>query len=203
MPSYVVHPAMTDDNAALQARSAADGLLRANQTGRIVCAVVGNLLCWVPFRQLTRHGELAAGVLVADVVLLNSLTAVNAALWPGDDWAGWWDGAGLCDAEVWLAAPLQTVYAAAVFAVMRRLARQLAARRTPRDARPDHLAQALVIFPVPLVQLAATWFVLAQRYLVGALVGCSATYDSSWPKILLYTSPPALFALGAVPYACR
>ena len=36
-----------------------------------------------------------------------------------------------------------------------------------------------------------------------ALVGCSATYDSSWPKILLYSSPPALFALGAVPYASR
>ncbi|KAJ8105768.1 hypothetical protein ONZ43_g7292 [Nemania bipapillata] len=62
-------------------------------------------------------------------------------------------------------------------------------------------AQAAIIFLIPCVQLVFTYFDLAQRYIVGTLIGCSAVYDVSWPKNVVYDAPPAVFAVLSVPYA--
>ncbi len=179
-------------------------------------AVLGTVLCWVPLRALSRNGEFAAAVLVGTVCALNAVTVLNSLVWRSDDWARWPSGRGLCDLEVYLLMPLNTAYAAAVFALMRRLARQVRLsslpvanvtvapgwRQTRRRARAM-LAQAAIIFAVPLVQVGFTWFDLAQRFIVGTLVGCSAVYDNSWPKVLVFDVPPAAFAVAAVPYACE
>ncbi|KAI1828271.1 GPCR fungal pheromone mating factor [Xylaria intraflava] len=179
------------------------GLL-ANLVGRVILAFVGILLCWVPFRLLLRNGEFAAVVLIVDVVIMNLITIVNSLIWHNDDWNSWWDGAGLCDIEVYLSVPMQTIYAASIFTIMYHLAQQV------KVARPGHnqgektkrsLIQAAIIFPIPLIQLSFTYFDLAQRYIIGTLIGCSAVYDSSWPKNLVFDAPSAIFALISVPYA--
>ncbi|KAK7756116.1 hypothetical protein SLS62_001708 [Diatrype stigma] len=196
--------------------------LLANLVARVTLAVLGTLLCGAPLRVLSRNGEFAAAVLVATVCGLNAITVVNSLLWRGDDWARWPSGRGLCDLEVYLLVPLDTTYAAAVFAVVRRLAAQmrltaagmpLAASRTSlgggggrggrawRERIRGVLGQAAVIFAVPLVQVVFTYFDLAQRFVVGTLVGCSAVYDNSLPKILVFDVPPAAFAIASVPYA--
>ncbi|KAK8048407.1 a-pheromone receptor PreA [Apiospora phragmitis] len=183
----IISSPMTDANILLQHQTAASASLRANLVCRVLFAILGTLLCWVPFRLLLRNGEFAAVVFIVGVVLMNLFTVVNSLLWRDDDWG-----------------PL-TVYAAAIFAVMRHLAQQVGLMRvaalSPREKRRRSLVQALIIFPMPLVQLAFTWFDLAQRYIIGTLVGCSATYDNSWPKIFVYSVPPMIFALGSVPYA--
>ncbi|KAI0857412.1 pheromone A receptor-domain-containing protein [Xylaria cubensis] len=186
-----------------QAPATNPGLL-ANLVSRVILAFASILVSWVPFRLLVRNGEFAAVVFIVDVATINLITIVNSVIWHDDDWSTWWDGAGLCDIEVYLIAPLQTIYAASIFTIMYHLAQQVkvtgAARgRSERTRR--NLIQAAIIFPVPLVQLIFTWFDLAQRYIIGTLIGCSAVYDASWPKILVYDAPPAVFALLAVPYA--
>ncbi|KAI0190281.1 pheromone A receptor-domain-containing protein [Xylaria flabelliformis] len=186
-----------------QAPATNPGLL-ANLVSRVILAFASILVSWVPFRLLIRNGEFAAVVFIVDVATMNLITIVNSVIWHDDDWSTWWDGAGLCDIEVYLIAPLQTIYAASIFTIMYHLAQQVkvtgAARgRSERTRR--NLIQAAIIFPVPLVQLIFTWFDLAQRYIIGTLIGCSAVYDASWPKILVYDAPPAVFALLAVPYA--
>ncbi|KAK8139183.1 hypothetical protein PG984_002563 [Apiospora sp. TS-2023a] len=146
-----------------------------------------------------------AAIFIVGVVISNVFTVINSLLWRNDYWGSWWDGQGWCDLQVWLAAPLDTIYAAAIFAIMRHLAQQVGMMRvttlSPQEKRRRNLIQALIIFPIPLVQLAFTWFDLGQRYIIGTLVGCSATYDNSWPKIFVYIIPPVIFALGSVPYA--
>lgn len=198
---------MTDANVLLQNQTAASASLQANLVCRVLFAILGNLLCWVPFSLLLRNGEFAAVVFIVDVVITNCFTIINSLLWRNDYWGLWWDGQGWCDLQVWLMGPMQTTYAAAVFAIMRHLAQQVGMMRvttlSPQEKRRRNLFQALIIFPIPLVQLAFTWFDLAQRYIIGTLVGCSATYDNSWPKLFVYTTPPILFALGSVPYACQ
>ncbi|KAI0481803.1 GPCR fungal pheromone mating factor [Xylaria cf. heliscus] len=179
------------------------GLL-ANLVGRVILAVAGILVSWVPLRLLLRNGEFAAVVFIIDVAVLNLMTIVNSAIWPDDNWSTWWDGKGLCDIEVYLTAPLQTIYAASIFTIMYHLAQQVRVTGAARDRSERtrrNLVQAAIIFPVPLVQLVFTWFDLAQRYIIGTLIGCSAVYDASWPKIVVYDAPPAVFALLAVPYA--
>ncbi|KAI1500393.1 pheromone A receptor-domain-containing protein [Biscogniauxia marginata] len=187
----------------------ADHSLLANLIARVICAVVGTALSWVPFRLLLRNGELAAVVLIAAVAAMNLITVANSLIWRTDDWTAWWDGAGLCDLEVYAAAPLDTAYAAAIFALMRHLAGQMRAAVATADGSPEArrrrrrkmLVQAAIIFPVPLFQLAFTYFDLAQRYLIVTLIGCSAVFDNSLPTNLVYDIPPAIFAVAAVPYA--
>ncbi|TRX91118.1 hypothetical protein FHL15_007906 [Xylaria flabelliformis] len=186
-----------------QAPATNPGLL-ANLVSRVILAFASILVSWVPFRLLVRNGEFAAVVFIVDVATMNSITIVNSVIWHDDDWSTWWDGAGLCDIEVYLMAPLQTIYAASIFTIMYHLAQQVkitgAARgRSERTRR--NIIQAAIIFPIPSIQLIFTWFDLAQRYIIGTLIGCSAVYDASWPKILVYDAPPAVFALLAVPYA--
>ncbi|KAI3336515.1 GPCR fungal pheromone mating factor [Xylariaceae sp. AK1471] len=188
-----------------QALATNPSLLLTNLISRVILAFIGILLCWVPLRLLVRNGEFAAVVLIVDVAIMNLITILNSIIWHGDDWNTWWDGAGLCDVEVYLSGPLQTIYAASIFTVMYHLTQQLKVIRSPRLDRGEkvkrNLIQAAIIFPVPFVQLLFTYFDLAQRYIVGTLIGCSAVYDSSWPKNLVYDAPPAMFALLSVPYA--
>ncbi|KAI0455433.1 pheromone A receptor-domain-containing protein [Xylaria acuta] len=186
-----------------QAPATSPGLL-ANLVSRVILAFAGILVSWVPLRLLMRNGEFAAVVFIIDVAVMNLITIVNSVIWHDDDWSTWWDGAGLCDIEVYLSAPLQTLYAASIFTIMYHLAQQVkitGAARGRGERTRRNLVQAAVIFPVPFVQLVFTWFDLAQRYIIGTLIGCSAVYDASWPKILVYDAPPAVFALLAVPYA--
>lgn len=186
-----------------QAPATNPGLL-ANFVLRVILAFAGILISWVPLRLLVRNGEFAAVVFIVDVAVMNFITILNSVIWHDDNWSVWWDGAGLCDVEVYLSAPLQTIYAASIFTVMYHLAQQVKLSRVGRGRREmtrRHLLQAAIIFPVPLVQLAFTYFDLAQRYIVGTLIGCSAVYDVSWPKNLVYDAPPAVFAVLSVPYA--
>ncbi|KAI0538988.1 GPCR fungal pheromone mating factor [Xylaria digitata] len=185
-------------------RPATNPGLLANLIARVILAFAGILLCWVPARLLVRNGEFAAVVLITDVVIMNLFTILNSIIWHNDDWNTWWDGTGLCDVEVYLSGPLQTIYAASIFTVMYHLAQRVKVTRAGQDRSQmtrRNFIQAAIIFPIPLIQLLFTYFDLAQRYIIGTLIGCSAVYDSSWPKALVYDTPPATFAVLAVPYA--
>jgi pheromone a factor receptor len=188
-----------------QAPATDPGLLLANLISRVILAFLGILLCWVPVRILVRNGEFSAVVLIIDVAIMNLITILNSIIWHNDDWDTWWDGAGLCDAEVYLSGPLQTIYAASIFTILYHLTQQLKLTRTWRldhdEKTRRNMIQAAIIFPIPCVQLVFTYFDLAQRYIVGTLIGCSAVYDNSWPKNLVYDAPPAVFAVLSVPYA--
>jgi pheromone a factor receptor len=205
MSSTVLDPDIPDGYGAQYPHS--NPALVANQVCRVLFAILGTLLCWVPFRLLYRNGEFAAAVLIVDVVVMNLFTVLNSLIWRNDDWSSWWDGIGLCDIEVWLSLPMDTIYASCIFAVMRHLAQQVGLMRvntmTRHEKKRRNLIEACIIFPIAIVQFIMTWFLLSQRYAIGTLVGCMAAYDNSWPKILVYTLPPALYSVLTVPYACK
>jgi pheromone a factor receptor len=181
--------------------------LAANQICRVIFAVVSILVCIVPLCVLTRLGEFAATVFVADVILLNIFTLINASVWRNDDIDTWWDGSGYCDLQVFVLIPLECVYGACIFAIMRNLAQRLRLKRatelTLTERRRQMMYQALIIFPVPLVQLALTWFMLNNRYVVGTLVGCVGLYNYDWLTAIVLDIPLAIFPLATVPFACE
>ncbi|KAI1842793.1 hypothetical protein JX266_010969 [Neoarthrinium moseri] len=179
--------------------------MRANQICRVSLAIIGTALLWVPFRLLVQNREFVATVLVVDVAIINLFTIINASLWPNDHWDDWWDGQGLCDLEVYVTVPLHTLYAACIFAIMRNLAHRLRLRRmgelTKREKRRETVLQAVILFTVPAIQLVCMWFVQTQRYLIGGVLGCFASYDDDVLKIIVFNAPPALFAVFTVPFA--
>ncbi|KAG6283157.1 hypothetical protein E4U48_001513 [Claviceps purpurea] len=72
---------------------------------------------------------------------------------------------------------------------------------TVQERRRRNLYQALIIFPYPIVQLAMTWPVASQRYIVGTLIGCSWNPHTSWPYLVFFVLPPPVFALITAGYA--
>ncbi|KAI5864526.1 pheromone A receptor-domain-containing protein [Durotheca rogersii] len=193
-------------------RFAPNPSLRANLVLRVFFAVLAVALCWVPLRLFWRKRDVAAVALLAALVLLDLLATVNALLWPSDVWDVWWDGAGLCEVEVYLWMPLRTIYAAAIFAIVRDLACKVRAvpsaalLPSPSRSRGCGCAgriwvQAAIVFSVPLFQLLFTWFDLTQRYEIGTIVGCMPVFDDSWPRIVVYDLPILVFTLASLPYA--
>ncbi|KAI1768997.1 pheromone A receptor-domain-containing protein [Hypoxylon sp. FL1150] len=195
----------TQDRIFLDQRFLPNPSLKANLAFRVILAVLSTVFCWVPFRLLSRNGELAPVFLIAVVTTINLFTVLNAAIWSGDDWDAWWDGAGLCDVEVYLQQALYTAYAASVFAIVHRLAEQLRLdRATPLGS--DERAQVFwtqfgLVVPTPLLQVLFTFFDISQRYKIGTLVGCMPVYDVSWPRVVFYELPTPLYVFAALPYA--
>ena len=168
--------------------------LAANLGLRVGLALAGNLACLVPLRLLWRNGELAAAVFVLDVLAINLDTVVNALAWPDNALAARWPGFGFCDADNHFRNLAKGLYLTCLLALMRNLARQLALDRARpldrRERRRRNLGQAIVIFPLPLLPLALTWPLAAQRYAVGALSGCDWVAHPPWPSLVFFVLPP-------------
>lgn len=179
--------------------------LTANLICRVLFAILANFACLVPLRLLCRNGELAAVVFILNVELQNLRTIVNALLWRNDDTSQWWSGEGLCDVDAYLHNVAIGLYSTCLLAIMRNLARQVGVLRAHplsiREKRKRNIVQALIIFPLPLIQMAWTFPLTARRYLVGTLVGCSWAPYPAWPYLIFIVLAPAVVALIAAVYA--
>ena len=178
--------------------------LTVNLVCRVVFGLLSNLLMWVPLKLLHRNGEFAVVVLITAVMIFNFFTVINGLIWHTDDVSTWWMGQGYCDIFVYINYPIQTMYTSCVFAIMRNLAAQIRLMRVdalaPREKRRRNLIQALIIFPVPLVQLAWIYPTGMHRYYILTLAGCTWWPDASWPNFI-FVVPQPTFALGAAGYA--
>ncbi|KAM3457342.1 hypothetical protein MY3296_001084 [Beauveria thailandica] len=179
--------------------------LTANFVMRIILAIIANLVCLVPLRLLYRNGEFAAVVFITVVEIKNIFTIVMAALWHTDDMEAWWPGYGLCDIEQFVYNGCAGIYVTCLLAIMRNLAHQVGVMRahplTVREKRRRNLIQALIIFPLPIVQLAFTWPLAAQRYAVGTLMGCAWVPSSTWPYLVFFIIAQLVVSVVAGIYA--
>ncbi|KAI6089226.1 hypothetical protein F4821DRAFT_276090 [Hypoxylon rubiginosum] len=57
--------------------------------------------------------------------IMNIFTGLNSTIWNSDNWDTWWDGAGLCDIQIYLQQALYTAFAASIFAIIHHLAEQI------------------------------------------------------------------------------
>ncbi|PNP57860.1 hypothetical protein THARTR1_02018 [Trichoderma harzianum] len=158
--------------------------LTANLVCRVFLGILANLVCLIPLQLLYRNGEFAAVVFILNVELENLRNIVNALIWRNDDVESWWPGYGLCDVDAFLHNFCISIFATCLLAIMRNLA-----------------IQALIIFPLPLVQVAWTYPLAQQRYYVGTLVGCYWPNASAWPSIVFEILPQAVVSLVTAGYA--
>ncbi|KAI6092554.1 pheromone A receptor-domain-containing protein [Hypoxylon rubiginosum] len=197
--------ALDESLAAIDQRLSPNPALAANLAFRVMMAILGTMLCWVPLKLLWRNGDFAASCLIVVVTILNVFTSLNSIIWSSDNWNVWWDGAGLCDIQIYLQQALYTAFAASIFAIIHHLAEQVRLdRATPVDREERGYiiwSQIAIIFPIPLIQVLFTYFDISQRYKIGTLVGCMPVYDVSWPRVLLYEAPTPAFVYASVPYA--
>lgn len=179
--------------------------LTANLVCRVILGVLAILTCWVPMRLLWMAGELAATVFIIDVMLINFFQVVNSMIWHNDNTARWWHGAGWCDVQTYIALPLQALYGACVCAIMRHVANQVGLMRvngpTASEKRRRNMVQALIIFPIPVLQIALTYPVLTSRYLLSTLEGCTVHLNVSWPTLVFFILPTPIYTIAAGAFA--
>ncbi|KAM6539921.1 hypothetical protein FALCPG4_001670 [Fusarium falciforme] len=179
--------------------------LTANFVCRVLLATLANIICLVPLKHLYRNSEFAAVVFILNIEVTNLDTIVNALIWRNDDTDSWWPGYGLCDLSPYIHNFNIALFVTCLLAMMRNLAQQVGLLRanplTVRERRRRHLIQALIIFPLPIIQLCWVWPLTAQRYVVGTLVGCSWVASPSWPYIVFFVTAPVVIAIMTSGYA--
>ncbi|KAM0281346.1 hypothetical protein ACHAQH_003614 [Verticillium albo-atrum] len=179
--------------------------LTANLVCRVVFGLLTNVICLVPLRLLWRNGEFSAVVFIVDVMCLNMLTVINALIWRNDDTTQWWAGYGWCDLHAFLYVPLMCLYSTSCLAISRNLSEQVNMLRanplTHREKRRKNLIQALIMFPIPLIQMAWIYPLTAQRYIIITLVGCDWRVHGSWPYFVFFLLPAPLLALTSAFYS--
>ncbi|RCI11568.1 hypothetical protein L249_7253 [Ophiocordyceps polyrhachis-furcata BCC 54312] len=179
--------------------------LTHNLVLRVTLSLVANAVCLVPLRVLYRNGEFAAAAFIVTVELLNLEAVINSLGWRNDDFMSWWSGHGLCDIVVHVHNAITAGFISCMLAIMRNLAQQVSLKRAAplesSERRRRNLIQALIIFPLPLLQLALTVPIAARRYTVGTLVGCVWAPHPSWPLLTFFVFPPVILSVLTVGYA--
>lgn len=181
--------------------------MQLNLFFRVFLGIVANICAWVPMRILWKNGEFAASMLCVVTMILNLFYVVNALIWRNDGQHDWFPGYGWCDLQMYTMLPIETFYAACFFTIMRNMATKVGMMRattlSANEKRSRNIREALIIFPVPLIQAILTYFVLAERYTVSTLIGCGNLYHKSWPYLVFFNIPTPVFTVMAVFYASK
>lgn len=181
--------------------------LTANLVCRILFGIIANIACVVPLKNLYRNGEFAAVVFIANIELANLDTIINALIWRNDDTSKWWSGEGLCDISPYYTSFQNALFGTCLLAIMRNLAQQVGLLRanplTGQERRRRNLVQALIMFPLPILQVAWVWPLTTQRYAIATLVGCSWIAWPAWPYMTFFVIAPVVIALITSGYASK
>lgn len=177
----------------------------ANIILRFTLNLAAAIACWVPLKLFHRKGELAGTAMVAAMALLNFYYALNSVVWHNDDVGSWPKGYGWCDIQLVSWIPLETLNSAAICAVMQNIANQVSLMRasglTREEKTRKQIIQALIVFPLPVLQVVLYYFVIPMRYNISGIIGCQAVFQANWLFLVFFIVPIPVFAVAAAYYA--
>jgi len=175
--------------------------LQANLFFRVFLGIIAVMVSWIPARLLWRNGEFAATVFCFAVVIRNIGYIINALIWRDDNVADWYAGYGWCDLQVYITFAMDTAFNTCLFEIMRSLYSKVSLDRvtslTSHERLRKQVISAAVIFTVPVIQVALTFFLMVRRYNVSTLVGCTALYHFDWLFFVFYVLPTPVFVVLA------
>jgi pheromone a factor receptor len=175
--------------------------LQVNLFFRVFLGFVSLFVTWVPARLLWRNGEFAGTVLCVSLMIINFFTLVNALIWRDDNVAEWYAGYGWCDLQTYIQFAIHTAFNVSLFEIMRGLTAKVSINRvsspTAKERRRERIISALVIFTVPVIQVALIYVVIGNRYDISTLVGCNPVYIPDWIFFVFYILPTPIYAIAA------
>jgi pheromone a factor receptor len=173
-----------------------------------IFGILSTILMAVPFKLLVRSKNMPACALILLIGFTNIMGSVNAILWPNEAKMLAYNGAGLCDIEVYFRTPLFTAEATALCCLTRDLARavdsdnpRLFESRAMRRRRL--LLDCLFVFGPSIIQLPMNFIVQSNRYGLIPVYGCLDMMDSSWPRVVFMILWPLVFSAINAYYACK
>jgi len=147
-----------------------------------------------------KNRNLAAVCLIFWIMSANLWNFINPLIWPTDDISTWYNGVGLCDLEVKLQAAGTVGVPGALACVFRQLAIVLDTDRTTlvpsRAQRHRRIAfEMFFCFFWPIYIMVIHYVIQPNRYYIFAIAGCTPSYASSWPSIVLNFVWPVVLVL--------
>ena len=141
-------------------------------------------------------------------ILLNLFNIINSLIWPTDDVASWWDGAGLCDIEVKFMAAGYVGIPGSLACIFRSLAIVLDTDRATlvpsRGQRwRNQCMEILFCVAVPVTAMITHIIWQKSRYLLFAISGCVNNFDESWVSLVFAWIWPPVICLIAAYYCCK
>jgi pheromone a factor receptor len=169
----------------------------------VLCSVFSLLsvvLCLVPFAWHIKNRNIPACSLILWIVIFNTFTFMNSLIWPTGDVSNWWDGAVLCDIQAKLFWATYSGDAGALAAIMRNLARVMDVNRgalvpTRAQRKREVIIDVSFCFAYPIFHIATHYIVQTNRYYIFQIVGCTPSWDWSWPTIVLIHIWPSIFCI--------
>ncbi|CAG8899662.1 unnamed protein product [Penicillium egyptiacum] len=140
-------------------------------------------------------------------ILLNLFNIINSLIWPTDDVASWWDGAGLCDIEVKFMAAGYVGIPGSLACIFRCLAIVLDTDRAtlvPSKGQRwrNQFMEILFCVAVPVISMITQIVWQKSRYLIFAISGCVNNFDESWVSLVFAWIWPPIICLIAAYYCC-
>ncbi|KAJ5470440.1 hypothetical protein N7530_007797 [Penicillium desertorum] len=140
-------------------------------------------------------------------ILLNLFNITNSLIWPTDNVASWWDGAGLCDIEVKFMAAGYVGIPGSLACIFRSLAIVLDTDRAtlvPSKGQRwrNQFMEILFCVAVPIMAMITHIIWQKSRYLLFAISGCVNNFDESWVSLVFAWIWPPIICLIAAYYCC-
>lgn len=148
------------------------------------------VLCIPPMIWHFAQRNIAAGSLMFWLILMNFFTAVNPLIWPRDNIDEWWDGQGFCDIQVRVQVGVLIAFTSCAGVIARRLANVMDTGNITvapsRNARiMERVIEIVCCWVLPAILMLAYYVVQRVRYFIFGISGCVASYDPSWPSIVV------------------
>lgn len=174
-------------------------------TALSVLAILAIVLCCPPLVWHIKNRNFPAACLIIWFLFINFFNFINPLIWPTDDITTWWSGVGLCDVETKIMVGSYVGVAGALTCVFRSLAAALDTDRAvliPSKAQRmrKFILEIALCVGFPIYMMITHYIVQPHRYRIHAIVGCSPSYDSSWPSTALHFIWPPIVCLAAVYY---
>lgn len=165
-------------------------------------------VCAAPLILHGKNRNLPATSLVCWAILMNILNIINALIWPTDDTASWWNGAGLCDVEVKLMVAGYVAVPGCLVGIFRGLAIVMDTSRAtwvPSKTQRWRNRAFDLGFCVVVPCIAMTTHIVWQknRYYLFSISGCVNDFDESWVSFVLAWIWPPIIGLIAAYYCCK
>jgi pheromone a factor receptor len=168
-----------------------------------VCAIIAIFITYLPLQAFLAIKNFPAICIIVIVDVQNLFNALNAIIWPNDNFDTWWKGYGLCDIETWLRYPLSLAISCSLACFAKGMADALNTNKanlhqTNAWKRRKLMKEAAFCWAAPIIQLGLYYIVSTGRYNIFPVFGCACQVDNSWPTaaILLIWNPIFSFING-------
>lgn len=165
-----------------------------------IVGIVSLLILIAPFIVQWRGKNIGQCAQIMYISLANLFTVTNALIWPNFNWMGWWNGVVFCDIQAKLQQPIITGVACATVCITRRLAIAINPdKMRVSESRRERIRiiseDCAICFLVPFLQICLHYVTQYNRYYIGAISGCMASFDSSWPTLAFMFVWPLIFCM--------